>query len=202
MKNGSTPSRVVNRNSTDNPFFPTAGSKSLYSFEFAGGPLGGEIEFQEHMMSHSYYQRLPGGFALHLRGFFGLLHGLNSADDVPDWERYRLGGSRRFPLRGYKDLEVVPRGNPSFIGGRYFSIFNTEILYPLTKAIQLLTFLDMGDVWNSFSEADIANLRKGAGFGIRVEVPMMGTIGFDYGYGFDRIGGPRWEPHFTIGSFF
>jgi len=193
---------TFNRNSTDNPFFPTSGSKSLYSFELAGGPLGGEIEFQEHMMSHSYYQRLPGGFALHLRGFFGLLHGLNSADDVPDWERYRLGGNRRFPLRGYKDLEVVPRGNPSFIGGRYFSIFNTEVLYPLTKAIQLLTFLDMGDVWNSFSEADISNLRKGAGFGIRVEVPMMGTIGFDYGYGFDRLGGPRWEPHFTIGSIF
>ncbi len=193
---------TFNRNSTDNPFFPTSGSKSLYSFELAGGPLGGEIEFQEHMMSHSYYQRLPGGFALHLRGFFGLLHGLNSPDDVPDWERYRLGGNRRFPLRGYKDLEVVPRGNPSFIGGRYFSIFNTEVLYPLTKAIQLLTFLDMGDVWNSFSEADISNLRKGAGFGIRVEVPMMGTIGFDYGYGFDRLGGPRWEPHFTIGSIF
>jgi len=91
---------TFNRNSTDNPFFPTSGSKSLYSFELAGGPLGGEIEFQEHMMSHSYYQRLPGGFALHLRGFFGLLHGLNSADDVPDWERYRLGGNRRFPLAG------------------------------------------------------------------------------------------------------
>jgi outer membrane protein insertion porin family len=193
---------TFNRNSTDNPFFPTAGSKSLYSFELAGGPLGGEIEFQEHMLSHSYYQRLPGGFALHLRGFFGFLHGLNVANQVPDWERYRLGGNRRFPLRGYKDLEVVPRGNPTFIGGRYFSIFNTEVLYPLTKAIQLLTFLDMGDVWNSFSEADISHLRKGAGFGIRVEVPMMGTIGFDYGYGFDRLGGPRWEPHFTIGSFF
>jgi len=192
----------LNRNSTDNPFFPTGGSKTSYSLEFAGGPLGGQIEFQEHMLSHSYYQRLPGGFALHLRGFFGFLHGLNGADNVPDWERYRLGGNRRYPLRGYKDLEVVPAGNPSFIGGRYFTIFNTEVLYPLTRAIQLLTFLDMGDVWNSFSQADIANLRKGAGFGLRVEVPMMGTIGFDYGYGFDRVGGPAWEPHFTIGSFF
>ena len=192
----------LNRNSTDNPFFPTSGSKTSYSFEYAGGPLGGEIEFQEHMLSHSYYQKLPAGFALHLRGFFGLIHGLEGADDVPDWERYRLGGNRRFPLRGYKDLEVVPSGNPSFIGGRFFGIFNTEILYPLTRAVQLLTFLDMGNVWNSFSEADLAYLRKGAGFGLRVEVPMMGTIGFDYGYGFDRAGGPAWEPHFTIGNFF
>ena len=53
-----------------------------------------------------------------------------------------------------------------------------------------------------FGEADLTNLRKGAGFGVRVEVPMMGTIGFDYGYGFDRVGGPSWEPHFNIGSFF
>ncbi|MCP4572015.1 MAG: outer membrane protein assembly factor BamA [bacterium] len=192
----------LSRNSTDNPFFPTAGSKSNYSFEWAGGFLGGQIEFQEHVLSHSLYERLPGKFALHLRGYFGLIHGLKAADDVPDWERYRLGGNRRYPLRGYKDLEVVPRGNPSFIGGRYFSILNAEILYPLTRAVQMLTFLDMGDVWNSFSEADMAHLRKGAGFGIRVEVPMMGTIGFDYGYGFDRINGPAWEPHFTIGSFF
>ncbi len=192
----------LSRNSTDNPFFPTGGSKSNYSIEWAGGFLGGQIEFQEHVLSHSLYQKLPPKFALHLRGYFGLIHGLRTADDVPDWERYRLGGNRRYPLRGYKDLEVVPRGNPSFIGGRYFTILNAEILYPLTRAVQLLTFLDMGDVWNSFSEADMAYLRKGAGFGIRVEVPMMGTIGFDYGYGFDRVGGPAWEPHFTIGSFF
>jgi outer membrane protein insertion porin family len=193
---------TLSRNSTDNPFFPTSGSKTSYSVELAGGPLGGEIEFQEHMLSHSYYQRLPAGFAMHVRGFFGLLHGLNDPDYVPDWERYRLGGNRRYPLRGYKDLEVVPRGNPSFIGGRFFTIINTEVLYPLTNAIQLLSFLDMGDVWNSFGEADMAHLRKGAGFGLRVEVPMMGTIGFDYGYGFDRVGGPAWEPHFTMGTFF
>ncbi len=192
----------LTRNSTNSPFFPTAGSKTNYSFEFSGGWLGGEIEFQEHMLSHSYYQRLPGGFALHMRGFFGLIHGIKGADDVPDWERYRLGGNRRFPLRGYRDLEVVPRGNPPFIGGRFFTIMNTEILYPLTDAVQVLSFLDMGDVWNSFAEADMANLRKGAGFGLRVEVPMMGTIGFDYGYGFDRAGGPAWEPHFTIGGMF
>lgn len=192
----------LTRNSTDSPFFPTEGSKTSYSFELAGGPLGGETDFQEHVLSHSYYQKMPAGFALHLRGFLGFLNGLDSADDVPDWERYRLGGNRRYPLRGYQDLEVVPRGNPSFIGGRFFTIFNTELLYPVTNTIQLLSFLDMGDVWNSFGEADFAYMRKGAGMGIRVEVPMMGTIGFDYGYGFDRLGGPSWEPHFTIGNMF
>ncbi|MBD3222186.1 outer membrane protein assembly factor BamA [bacterium] len=193
------------RNSTDNPFFPTAGSNTSYSFELAGGPMGGEIDYHEHMFRSSYYQRLPLGFALHLRGMFGLIEGIEGGpENVPDYEKYRLGGNRLYPLRGYQDLEVVPRGNAPFIGGRAFTIYNAEVLYPLSRAVQLLTFLDMGDTWNSLGEADFFDLRKGAGFGIRVEVPMMGTIGFDYGYGFDRdkAGGPGWEPHFNIGTMF
>ena len=193
------------RNSTDNPFFPTAGSKLSYSFELAGGPLGGELDYHEHRLRSSYYQRLPLGFALRLGAMFGMIEGIEgSADNVPDYEKYRLGGNRVYPLRGYQDLEVVPRGNAPFIGGRAFSIYNAEVLYPVSRAVQLLTFLDMGDTWNSIGEVDFSNLRKGAGFGIRVEVPMMGTIGFDYGYGFDKdkVGGPGWEPHFNIGTMF
>jgi len=193
------------RNSTDNPFFPTSGSKATYSLELAGGPLGGEINYHEHQFKTSYYQKLPLGFALNIRSMFGLIEGLESGpENVPDYEKYRLGGNRIYPLRGYQDLEVVPRGNASFIGGRAYSIFNVEALYPLSKAVQLLTFMDMGDTWNSMGEADFSNMRKGAGFGVRVEVPMMGTIGFDYGYGFDKdkVGGPGWEPHFNIGTMF
>ncbi|MBC8423475.1 outer membrane protein assembly factor BamA [bacterium] len=192
----------VSRNSTDNPFFPTAGSRSSYSVELSGGPFGGEIEYQKHLFKHSYFQKLPAGFALHMKTAMGLIHGLDNPDGVPDYEKFRLGGNRVYPLRGYRDLEIVPRGNPGFIGGRFYTITSTEILYPLTQAVQLLGFVDQGDTWNSFSEADFTNLRKGAGFGIRVEVPMMGTIGFDYGYGFDRAGGPGWEPHFNFGTFF
>ncbi len=192
----------LSRNSTDNPFFPSSGSRSSYSVELAGGFLGADVDFQKHLLSHSIYHRLPAGFALHLRTSMGLIHGLEGADDVPDYEKFRLGGNRSYGLRGYSDLEVVPRGNPGFIGGRFYTIMSTEVLYPLTKAVQLLGFLDQGDTWNSFGEADFANLRKGAGFGVRVEVPMMGTIGFDYGYGFDRINGSGWEPHFNFGTFF
>jgi outer membrane protein insertion porin family len=192
----------LSRNSTDNPFFPTRGSKTTYSAELSGGALGGEIDYHKHELKQSYFQKLPGGFALNLRTSLGLIVGLGSADDVPDYEKFRLGGNRIYPLRGYRDLEVVPRGNPGFIGGRFYTIMNAEILYPLTRAVQLLGFIDQGDTWNSFTEADFTNLRKGAGFGVRVEVPMMGTIGFDYGYGFDRAGGAGWEPHFNFGTFF
>jgi len=190
------------RNSTDNPFFPTEGSKTSYSLEISGGMLGGEIDYQKHMFRHSYFQKLPAGFAMRMSTSLGLIHGLGQADDVPDYEKFRLGGNRLYPVRGYRDLEIVPRDNPGFIGGRFYTIMTTEVLYPLTDAVQLLGFVDQGDTWNSFTSADFTNLRKGAGFGVRVEVPMMGTIGFDYGYGFDRADGPSWEPHFNFGTFF
>lgn len=193
---------TLSRNSTDNPFFPTAGSRSSYSIEYSGGPLGGEIDYQKHLLAHSYYQKLPAGLALHLKTNVGLIRGLEHPNNIPDYKKFRLSGNHIYPLRGYRDLEVVPRGNPGFIGGRFYTIMSAEVLYPLTKAVQLLGFLDQGDTWNSFGEADFTNLRKGAGFGVRVEVPMMGTIGFDYGYGFDRLDGPSWEPHFNFGTFF
>ena len=65
-----------------------------------------------------------------------------------------------------------------------------------------LFFLDNGNTWNSFQEADLFDLRKGAGLGLRIEVPMLGTVGLDYGYGFDKIGGPSWEPHISLGGMF
>jgi outer membrane protein insertion porin family len=190
------------RNSTDNPFFPTSGSRTTYSTELSGGLLGADISYQKHSFKHSWYQKLPAGFAFHLSNALGLIHGIDHPDDVPDYEKFRLGGNRIYPLRGYRDLEVVPRGNPGFIGGRFYSVVSAEVLYPLTPAVQLISFIDHGDSWNSFSEADFGNQRLGAGFGVRVEVPMMGTIGFDYGYGFSRDGGPGWEPHFNFGQFF
>jgi outer membrane protein insertion porin family len=49
----------------------------------------------------------------------------------------------------------------------------------------------------------MADVRRGAGAGVRIDVPMVGQLGFDYGYGFERTirrGGPGWEFHFQIGG--
>jgi hypothetical protein len=37
---------------------------------------------------------------------------------------------------------------------------------------------------------------------MRIEIPMLGQIGFDYAYGFDRAGGGGWQPHFVMGNMF
>ncbi len=191
----------LSRNSTDSPFFPTSGSSAVVRYELNGGPLGGDLNFHRIEANYDFYQALPWKFVFHVGNVAGWLSAFGKTSEVPDYEKFRLGGNRLYALRGYRDLEVVPRGNLNFVGGEFFTTLTTEMLYPLTKAVQLVGFVDQGDTWNSFSEADLTNLRKGAGFGVRLEVPLVGRVGLDYGYGFNKAN-PSWETHFNFGAFF
>lgn len=191
------------RNSQNNPFFPTAGSRALLRYELSGGPLGGDVAYSRLSTKYDWYQALPLKLAFHAGVSSGFI-----TSAAPDYVRFRLGGNRSFQLRGYNDLEVVPRDNlPAlpFVGGRFYTTFTSEIAYQLTSAVHFLAFVDQGDTWNSFEEADVTNLRTGAGFGVRLEVPLVGRIGLDYGYGFDKSGlgeDPGWTAHFNFGQFF
>lgn len=192
------------RNSTDNPFHPTRGTRTLFRNRWTGGDLlGGDVKFQEYEAEFSWYQRLLWKFVLEVKDAVGVLDGYDSPDQVPDYELYRLGGNRTDGLRGYDFYEVVPSGNPRFIGGRFKHILTYEVSFPIAEpTVYGLFFYDAGNTWNSFREADLFDLRRGAGLGIRIELPMLGTVGLDYGYGFDRIGGGSWEPHITFGQGF
>jgi outer membrane protein insertion porin family len=82
-------------------------------------------------------------------------------------------------------------------------ISTTELRYPVVSAVQALAFFDVGNTWRRPDEIDLSGLRRGAGLGVRIDVPMVGQLGFDYGYGFDATeeeGGPGWQFHFQIGG--
>jgi outer membrane protein insertion porin family len=191
------------RNSTDNPFHPTAGTRTILRGQWTGGALGGDINFQRYEVDFSWYDPLFWRFVLEIRNQFGVLDGYESPLQVPDYEKYRLGGNRRWGLRGYDFFEVVPRGNQPFVGGRFMQISTLQVSFPISDpTIWGLFFAEGGNTWNSFQEATLFDLRKGVGFGVRIELPMLGTVGLDYGYGIDRIGGAAWEPHITFGGTF
>ena len=80
-------------------------------------------------------------------------------------------------------------------------ILSAEYRCRIIDQLQLAVFADAGNTWASWSSSDFSDLNRGAGIGIRIEVPMLGVIGFDYAYGFD---GPDrgWEPHFQFGTMF
>jgi outer membrane protein insertion porin family len=191
------------RNSTDNPFHPTLGTRTTFNARWTGGVLGGDVDIQRYDIDMSWYQSLAWKFVLELRENIGVVDGYVSSTEVPDYERFRLGGNRRYGVRGYDFYEITPRGNDTFTGGRFFAITIAQIEFPIVApTVYGRTFLDMGGTWNSFGSSEWGDMFKGAGFGIVIELPMIGLFGFDYAYGFDRIFGPSWEPHITFGSSF
>lgn len=197
------------RNSTDNPFYATRGSKLTWSNEFAGSFLGGVEHFTKEIVELKNYSRLRTPFTLMLRGKAGYLAG----STVPDYERFRLGGTTYDYLRGYPDYYVVPRDNITkdpvtghvldrYPGGRSMLILTSEIQFPIADPLHGLLFFEGGNTWNSTRDLDLGDLRKSAGFGVRLEIPALGRVGFDVGYGFDREEGGRWETHFQLGNTF
>lgn len=196
---------TITRNSSDNPFFPSRGSRASLRTEVNGGIFGGDLDILRVDLDYDWYQAMPWNFVFHVGTASAHISGYGDTDRIPDYLRFRLGGNRFYKLRGYEDLLVVPRGNPSFVGGRFYATFTAELAYKINNAIQVLGFVDQGDTWNTFQSADLTQLRTGAGFGVRLEVPLVGRVGLDYGYGFDKrdLGlNPGWELHFNFGNFF
>lgn len=89
---------------------------------------------------------------------------------------------------------------------------NIEIKYSFSPSVYMLAFADAGNSWMSFSQLRSAIkddprkvLYRGVGLGIRMEVPMLGILGLDWGYGLDRArAGLRGqnEIHFQLGTTF
>jgi outer membrane protein insertion porin family len=191
------------RNSTDNPFHPTTGTRTTFNARWTGAWFGGDVNLQRYDIDASWYQSLVWKFVLELRESFGIVDGYSSAEEVPDYERFRLGGNRRLGVRGYDFYDIVPKGNDSFTGGRAYSITIAQIEFPIVPpTVYGHFFLDLGGTWNSFGTAEFSDVSRGAGLGVSIELPMIGLFGFDYGYGFDRVGGGGWQAHINFGSSF
>jgi outer membrane protein insertion porin family len=193
------------RNSVDNPFFPRRGSRTSLTCEWAGGLLGGTTAFQSYILDNSAFLAMPWlDAAVVLKVRTGVVDGLGSDPYIPVYERFRLGGTTTDGVRGYSEREIVPEGNAIDDGGRFMVLGTIEYRIPVIKnRAHLLAFMDAGNTWNSVRAARPGFLRRSAGMGFRIEIPMMGQMGLDLGYGFDRedrYGGPGWETHFQFGT--
>lgn len=190
------------RDSRDYIFNAKTGSKNSFTAEFSGGILGGGIDFQKYQFETRWYEKSFLNFVLMIRSKFGFLDGYTSPSTVPIYERFYLGGVGDWGIRGYPDRSIGPREDFNIIGGRSAFVFTLEYKYLITQGINWLLFFDAGNAWDSFRSTNLANLKKGVGTGIRIEVPMMGILGFDVGYGFDKKSYGGWNPHFQIGTSF
>jgi outer membrane protein insertion porin family len=195
---------TLSRNSIDNPFFARSGSRTTARAEWAGALLGGTTAYHSYTVESSNYIAVPVlNSALLFRASSGVIDGLGGDGYIPVYERFRLGGTSSEAVRGYDDREIVPEGNDYDVGGRFMLLGTVEYRVPVIKNQAFArAFFDAGNTWNSVRGARPWLLRRSAGFGFMIEIPMVGQIGLDVGYGFDREedqGGPGWKSHFQFG---
>ncbi|MFQ5637339.1 MAG: outer membrane protein assembly factor BamA [bacterium] len=210
-KTTSSLTQIITRNSLDRPEFPTIGSRFSLSTELSGGPLGGTVSFHKHTMQNEWFAPLFHNFVLFNSFQAGYIEGFgNDADNIPFLEFFFMGGeglSRSIPLRGYDDPLSDRISQP---GGKVMFKYATEIRFPISPnpTIFGLAFAEAGNTWESLAKTDIFDLRRSVGVGVRIFMPMLGILGFDYAYGFDNIDpntGRKfgaWKPHFVFGRSF
>ncbi len=188
------------RDSRDRQMFASSGSLNSITGEFAGGALGGNIGFQKYLIDTSWHVPSFWKFIFFLRARIGMVASLDGREP-PAYELFELGGTGFYGLRGYPTHSITGRDGYKTVGGRSMLILTAEYRCRIIDQLQLAVFADAGNTWDSWSSSDFSDLYRGAGIGIRIEVPMLGVIGFDYAYGFD---GPDrgWEPHFQFGTIF
>jgi len=209
--------QTITRNSIDNPIYPRRGSKNSLSAQLAGGPLPGSVDFYKFIGSSSWYVPLGGDFVLNLATEHGYLNTFSEDDYIPYTDSFYMGGSglsslSTIPLRGYDDRSLgVFNEDTDLYTGRVYSKFTTEVRYPLTlsptASVYALAFFEAGNLWGSTDTINYSDLKKSAGLGLRLYLPIIGLIGLDYGYGFDPVDSnlgeenQGWKFIFSFGQF-
>jgi len=225
QSDGITLAQTIRRDSRDHPEFSTMGSQFLLKSVLSGWILGGQENFQKHTLNLEWYTPTFWKFVLMNSMKIGTIKALPSKDDgvsyIPFNDRFIMGGNG-IPygnaLRGYDDNRVGPltlSGNP--IGGNTMVKFGTEFRVPFAEnpVVYGLIFAEMGNVWSSIDlmerlslpRSGPLDLKRSVGTGIRFFMPMIGMLGFDIGYGFDRVNQngelePAWKTTLTFGQQF
>jgi len=193
-------------------FNPISGSLNSLSFEYSGGILGADNDFQKYSYETRWYRKMWKNTVLASRLKAGYLRADIWTKGEVDlnklllllYERYSLGGIDT--VRGYDDQEIIPdAGTYRYYGGNKMFYFNLEYRIPITVGgLSLVTFYDMGQTWNE--ETNFGNFsfnpKKSIGIGGRLEMPQMGIVlRLEYGYGFDREE-PGGKIHFALSPAF
>ncbi|MBQ6770616.1 MAG: outer membrane protein assembly factor BamA [Bacteroidales bacterium] len=179
------------------------------------------VEMHRWTFKATWYTELYDKLVLMSRVRFGYLGHFNKQIGATPFHRYYLGGSglnnyaldsREFVgMRGYADNTLTPGYNTNSTGGRGGDIltrYTLEMRYPLSlnpqATIYALTFLEAGNCWFGFENFNPFDVKRSAGVGVRIYLPMFGLLGLDWGYGFDDIpgttGNNHSQFHFSIGG--
>ncbi len=233
---------TISRNSIDQPIYPRSGSEITFSVKttapyslFDGrddySDLTNQqkfkwVEYNKIKFVTKWYTPLSKDrkLVLHSSIGFGFLNSWSKNKGVSPFERFfyggsgltgfRLAGREYIALRGYEDNSISSQGGDALI-----TKYKVELRYPISlnpsATVFALAFGEAGNSWNSYSQYNPFDVKKSAGVGVRLFLPMFGLIGLDYGWGLDPLSPgdsgyrpslhspgvfkPQGQFHFTIG---
>ncbi len=182
------------------------------------------IEYHKWKFDAEQYHKVFGKFVLATKMRFGYLGYYNQDIGLSPFERFMVGGSglnsfgqigtEIISMRGYPDRTITENavGGSSNSGAAIFNKFTCELRFPVTNSpsasIYLQAFVEGGNAWVNTRTYNPFDLKRSAGAGIRLFLPMFGLLGLDYAYGFDwktLSSGLTTKPgqfHFFIGQQF
>lgn len=204
--------QIISRDSKNNPEFPTFGSSNTLSVELSGGPLGGQQHFVKTSFTSEWYIPLPFNLVLFSNSKMGIIKKLKKNTNILFGEYFYMGGSGlgfAEGLRGYEDGQVGPLSSSNRpLGGTAMSKATLELRFPIAPnpTIFGLFFVEAGNVWDTIGEFNPFEMKRSAGAGVRLFMPLVGIIGLDFGYGFDYVDiygnrSGKWKVHFQFGRF-
>ena len=174
------------------------------------------IEYHKWKFKSRTYTALTSGqkcFVLMTRAEFGILGYYNKNKKSP-FETYYMGGdgmsgysssyaTETIGLRGYENGSLTPSG----YSGYAYDRFSVELRYPFllgNTTIYGLTFLEAGNAWANTRDFNPFDMKRSAGAGVRIFLPMVGLMGIDWAYGFDTVFGKKGGSnfHFILGQEF
>ena len=222
---------ILSRNSVDQPTFPRRGSNMKLSLQITPPwSLFDNIDNYENLtdlekyrfveyhkwnIGANWFTSLADKLVLKTNLEYGIIGMYNTEIGLSPFERYYLGGDglsgyalddrEVIGLRGYSNYSLSPSN-----GATVYNKYTLELRYALSlnpqSPIYALTFIEAGNSWEDFENFDPFDIKRSAGVGIRITIPMMGIMGVDWGYGFDDLinfpDGNKGQFHFSINQQF
>ena len=226
---------VFARSSVDQPIYPRRGSEfsvslaltppySLWDGHNYSDPNLDEntrykwIEYHKWLFKAQWFYPLTSNnnLVLMARAEMGFLGHYNK-NKVSPFERFEVGGDGMqgyniygvdiISLRGYEDGALDPAGESYSVA---YNKYTMELRYPVilkpSSQIYVLGFLEGGNGFSSWKTFSPFKIKRSAGVGVRLYLPIVGMLGIDWGWGFDPAAGATTRSgsqfHFVIGQSF
>ena len=180
------------------------------------------IEYHKWKFSGAVYTKLAGDLVLMTRAQFGYLGFYNRNWGYSPFEGFLVGGdgmsgystygSEVVSMRGYMNYSLTPQLASAYNSagmswaGNLYDKFTVELRYPVIlqpqSTIFVLAFAEGGNCWADIRNFNPFQIKRSAGIGARIFLPMVGLLGVDWGYGFDDKENGGSQFHFVIGQQF